>query len=410
MNSAALCLLLLIGAPEEPADPGELDELIAMQIAVRAAAQKVSPSVVTILTTGGIRHIEIPANLKKPDNTPGRPRDARRPVPEDGGGKNAPGGKKAPHFENPWQKMLAPPGFKKAEGPSTGVIVSKDGYIVTSAWNFESKPNSIVVSLADGTSHAATLLGIDRAAGLALLKIDTGTKLIAAETVPSKDVHVGAWALAIGRALSHRTVEIKSGIISARDRIDGKALQTDAATSPTNYGGPLIDIEGRVYGIIVPLGARGQEANPSWYDSGVGFAVPYDSESLVKRLGKRGTELLPAVLGVTLNQDRTKPGALLTGVAPDSGAEKAGLKKDDLITSIDGTTVKNAFTLRFAIGRKRAGDKVTLVIERGSEKISVEVTLTERPKPTDDSARLPVAMPGNRGKPKDRGQDGGSGR
>ena len=115
---------------------------------IRAAAQKVSASVVTILTTGGIRHIEIPANLKKQDDAPERPRDARRPVPEDGDDKKAPGGKKAPHFENPWQKMLAPPGFKKAEGPSTGVVVSKDGYIVTSAWNFESKPNSIVVSLA----------------------------------------------------------------------------------------------------------------------------------------------------------------------------------------------------------------------------------------------------------------------
>jgi serine protease Do len=290
--------------------------------------------------------------------------------------------------------MLAWPGFKKAEGPTTGVIVSSDGHIVTSAWTFEGKPTVITATVAGGRTYAARLLGIDRAAGLALIKIEAEGLPVPRFLKPD-DVRIGAWAFAIGRAISRDQCEVKYGIVSARNRIEGNALQTDAATSPTNYGGPLIDVEGAVYGIIVPLGSRGQETNPNWYDSGIGFATPIpDPQRLIERLGKDGVELKPAMLGVNMDQDRTEPGALITDVAPDTGAANAGLRKGDIIRKIDGTVVENGFTLRFAIGRRRAGDSVKLVIERDGKELELTAVLGERAQRELPDERVPVPMPG----------------
>jgi S1-C subfamily serine protease len=387
-----LLTALLWLAPEEP------DELIALQTVVQNALAKVGPSVVTIETVGGIRQIHVPDRLKEKMTLPERPRDDDRNAPEDDGDEEIPPEGKTPRFKNEWRKMLAWPGFKKAEGPTTGVILSPHGYIVTSAWNFEGKPNVVTVTTADGKTRAARLLGIDRAAGLALLKIDA-KGLTAATLLAPDHVRVGSWAFAVGRTLAWQGVDVRYGIISAKNRIEGNALQTDAATSPANYGGPLIDAAGRVYGIIVPLGARGEEANPNWYDSGIGFATPIpDLGTLIARLGKAGTELWPAFLGVTTDQDRTEPGARITDVAPEKAAAKAGLKKGDVILAIDGRDVDNGFTLRFEIGRRRAGDSVTLRVRRGAETLEVAAKLGRRPKPAVVRDKIPVPMPGPGGK------------
>ena len=312
MMAAALLQVALLCAPGEP------DELEALQQVLDAAIARVAPCVVTIETVGGVRTVSIPDRFKKKMTLPERPREKDRDAPEDEG---KPGGEekrpapqegKTPRFRNEWEKMLAAPGFKKAEGPTTGLIVSPDGYIVTSSWNFEDKPNVITVTTAGGRTYAARMLGSDRAAGLTLIKIEA-ENLPVPRFLDPENVRPGSWAFAIGRALPRQGVEVKYGIISARNRIEGKALQTDAATSPTNYGGPLIDVEGAVYGVIVPLGARGEQANPNWYDSGIGFVVPIlDPRRIIQRLGKEGVELLPAFLGVATDPDRTKPGAKVT--------------------------------------------------------------------------------------------------
>ncbi|MHC4547991.1 MAG: S1C family serine protease [Planctomycetota bacterium] len=388
-----LVALVLLLAPEEP------DELVALQTVIQAALDKVSPSVVTIETVGGIRQIKVPDRLKEKMTLPERPREGDRNAPEDDDDEQeVPPEGKTPRFKNEWQKMLAWPGFKKAEGPTTGVIISADGYVVTSAWNFESKPNAVTVTTADGTVQAARLLGIDRAAGIALLKVDA-RGLPAATFADPAAVEEGSWAFAVGRALGRR-VDVKYGIISAKNRIEGKALQTDAATSPSNYGGPLIDVAGRVYGIIVPLGARGEESNPNWYDSGIGFAAPIpDPPKLIARLGQEGTELWPAFLGVTTDQDRAEPGALVTEVVPRQAAEKAGIRKGDVILAIDGAAVENAFTLRYAIGRRRAGDTVTLTVQRGDQQLTLTAELGRRPRTPTAREKLPIPMPGPGGRP-----------
>jgi len=387
-----LALLLL------SADP--MDELDALEVALEAAVDRVSPSVVSISTRGGIRHVDIPDEMKERMTTPERRRGEEEGKPE-GGGEEQPGGK-TERFKNEWEKMLALPGFKKAEGPTTGLVVSSEGHIVTSAWNFESRPNVIVVTLANGEAYPAKLLGIDRAAGLALLKVEA-SGLPVPEFVDPRGVRVGAWAFALGRALAQDRPEVKYGVISARNRVDGKALQTDAACSPTNYGGPLVDVSGRVYGVIVPLGGQGQETNPNWYDSGIGFAVPVpEPRDLVRRLGKEGVVLLPAFLGVEMDQDRTEPGAQVTRVLEGSGAEKAGLAAGDIVLSVDGEEVRNAFTLRFAVGARRAGDTVKLGVRRGEETLELTATLGQAPEGPDPERKIPVPMPTPEGRPEEK--------
>jgi serine protease Do len=387
-----LALLLLL-APEN------VDELAALEVAISNALRAVDPSVVTIETVGGVREVDLPGSPSEKMTLPERPRD-EKDAPKEGEPKEeepAPEGR-TPRFGDEFKKMLALPGFQKAEGPTTGVVLSADGYIVTSAWNFESSPTVITVTTADGKTTAAKLLGIDRAAGLALLKIER-QGLPAATFLDPGDATVGAWAFAVGRALDKR-VDVKYGIVSAKNRIEGNALQTDAATSPSNYGGPLVDLEGRVYGIIVPLGARGEDANPNWYDSGIGFAAPIpDPQALIRRLGKEGVELEPAFLGVSTDQDRPGPGALVSEIVPETAAAKAGLKKGDVILAVDGAPVPHAFGLRFEIGRRRAGDKVKLLVSRDGKEVEIEAELDRRPRLEEQTEKIPVPLPGPDGKP-----------
>src|SRR5439155_23501610 len=93
---------------------------------------------------------------------------------------------------------------------------------------------------------------------------------------PQADIHVGQWAIAVGRTYEGDRPNLSLGIVSAVGRIWGKAIQTDAKISPSNYGGPLVDISGRVTGVLVPLVPEGNNeiAGVEWYDSGIGFAVP----------------------------------------------------------------------------------------------------------------------------------------
>lgn len=390
MNPAIIALLLLL-APEET------DELEALETAVTEAIRAVEPCVVTIETVGGVRLAELPPGAKEKMTLPERPRDEKGEPEKEGEEEPTPEGR-TPRLGDEFKKMLAMPGFQKAEGPTTGVILSADGHVVTSAWNFEGKPTVITVTTGDGRTTAARLLGIDRAAGLALLKIDRDG-LPAATFLDPKDVAVGAWAFAVGRAIDKRP-DVKYGIVSAKNRIEGNALQTDAATSPSNYGGPLIDLEGRVYGIIVPLGAQGEDTNPNWYDSGIGFVAPVaDPKALIARLGKEGTELFPAFLGVATDQDRPGPGALIKEIVPDTAAAKAGLKKGDVILKADGVLIPHAFGLRFELGRRRAGDKVKLTIQRDGAEIEVEAALDRRPQAEEaPDEKMPIPMPGPDGK------------
>jgi serine protease Do len=350
-----LCILILtIAAPltllaEEP-NPANLTRgtLLAPQ-AFRAAARKVLPAVVSI---------------------------------ESFGGTNAAGGAVLPDA---------------GEGPTTGVILSPDGYIITSTFNFVRQPPIITVVLPSGERKIAQLLGRDETRKICMLKID-GVKGLASPTIaPRKELRVGQWAVALGVGYGSRQSSLSAGIISATSRISTKAVQTDANLSPANYGGPLIDIEGRVIGICVPLSPQSadESSGAEWYDSGIGFAVPLAGLDPVIAAMKSGKTLQAPFLGIQANAAGEPPtGASVAEVLVDSPAAKAGLQVHDKLKSVGGTEILDPTHLASVIGRYVAGDDVEIVILRGEESMILHAQLSVAPPPK------PTAKPAEESPPK----------
>ena len=274
-------------------------------------------------------------------------------------------------------------------GPTTGLIVSEDGYIISSAFNFVQKPTSILVSLPGGKRAAAQIVARDQSRMLVLLKVTTTEKLPVPAAVPRSEMQVGQWAIAVGRTLSKTEPNFSVRIVSALDRVWGKAIQTDAKISPVNYGGPLIDIRGRVLGVLVPLSPQQPQGGPQqqtseiagaeWYDSGIGFAVPLaDINERLETL-KAGKDLQPGLLGVSLKKGDifSLPPEVLSARA-DGPAGKAGLKAGDVIVEVDGRPIDRQAQLRHALGRHYAGDAVKIAVRRGSERVEADVTLVDK--------------------------------
>ncbi|HMC12553.1 MAG TPA: trypsin-like peptidase domain-containing protein [Pirellulaceae bacterium] len=329
--------------------------------AFRAAAAKVEPSLVRIEGFGGI-------------------------TASAGGGYQAPG-----------------------EGPTTGLIISSDGYIITSTFNFLRKPPVITVILAPGQRRIARLLGRDETRKICLLKVDGVSDLPVPQFAPRGELKVGQWAVAIGAGFGAKQTAISAGIISATTRISGQAVQTDANTSPANYGGPLIDLDGRVIGICVPLtpGAQKEAAGTECYDSGIGFAVPLDGlDGILDRL-KSGQTLQHAFLGVHCHSFGDPPtGAQITTVVPHSAAAKAGLVEGDKIVVLGGTEILDTAHLATVIHGFLAGDKIEITVVRGSEWLTVTAELVPLPVATPiapsekpDQGQKPKPGPPNRPQP-----------
>ena len=341
--TAALCVLVLARpcVAQESAAPLTRGTLLAPK-AFRVAAAKVQPSLVRIEGFGGLA-----AGVA-------------------GGGYQAPG-----------------------EGPTTGLVLSSDGYIVTSTFNFIRKPPVITVVFASGQRRVARLLGRDETRRICLLKVDGLSDLPVPEFAPRSELRVGQWAVAIGVGFGSSQPALSSGIISATSRISAKAVQTDANTSPANYGGPLVDLDGRVIGICAPLspGAKSDAAGSEWYDSGIGFAVTLDGlDKVIERL-KAGETLKAGFLGVQVEragkpaEGQFENGAVVKEILPDSPAAKAGLQAGDKLVSIDGAAVSDPAHLLSLMGRYLSGDKVELVVRRGEESKTLEATLADAPPP-----------------------------
>jgi S1-C subfamily serine protease len=320
-------LVLSVPARARAQDINDLQEK-----AIKAAVHKVAPSVVQIVTQGGTDMV-----------------------------------------------VTSPKGpvFRKALGPTTGVIASADGYVISSAINFINEPTNILVSvIGQPKPYIARRVATDRSRMLTLLKIDAqGLPVPAA--APRKDIQVGQWAIALGRTLDvirDRPPAVSVGIISATGRIYGKALQTDAKISPVNYGGPLVDVRGRVQGILVPAAPDGEDATAGfeWYDSGIGFAIPFEDVLAILPRLKQGRDLHRGLLGVRLQgadiyTDPPKVGQVM----PKTAAAAAGLKPGDLITEIDGRPIARMTDIQHALGTHYEGDHVALKFKRGDKEIAI---------------------------------------
>lgn len=326
-----LCLIVLASGTA-PVRGQDLNE--AIEQAIQAAVKKVAPATVQIVTQGGTDMIS-----------------------------TGPKG----------------PAIRKGQGPTTGVVVSADGYVISSAFNFVNNPTNILV-LVPGHSepYVARRVANDKARMLTLLKIENKTPLPAPAYVPEKDLHEGQWAIAVGRALETKRDQppsVSVGIISAIGRIWGKALQTDAKISPVNYGGPLVDIQGRVQGILVPASPRGEGETIGfeWYDSGIGFAIPMEEiQTRILPLLKQGKDLQKGLLGVRMKSNDMY-GALpeIGEVMPNTAAARAGLQAGDVITEIDGKPVVRMAQILHILGRKYEGDKISLKYRRGKEMLAI---------------------------------------
>lgn len=262
-------------------------------------------------------------------------------------------------------------------GPTTGVVVSEDGYIISSTFNFISRPASVLVTLPDNRRFAARTIASDRSRMLTLLKIDADG-LIPIRPVPKSELRVGQWAIALGRTYDSPLPNMSVGIVSALDRVWGKAIQTDAKISPANYGGPLVDIEGRVMGVLVPLSPQESEdtAGVEWYDSGIGFAIASEDVFAVLERLKTGTDLRPGLLGINLKgKDLYASPPIIDRVRYDSPAQKAGLEVGDLIVELDGQPIVRQAQLKQVLGTKYEQEKLTIVVKRGDERLSRELEL-----------------------------------
>ena len=284
-----------------------------------------------------------------------------------------------------------------AKATGSGVIISSDGYILTnnhivnstsskSSYYEVGKANKVTVKLYnDDTKYEATIVGTDEQTDLAVIKIDK-TGLTAAELGNSDSVKVGEFAMAIGNPLGFEST-VTAGIISAvnREVTDSEgntytAIQTDAAINSGNSGGALVNSKGQVIGInTLKVSGTGVE--------GVGFAIPINStKEIYEQLIQYNKVKRPfiGIGGRNLDEETARINNLVVGVYVQtiddfSAAEKAGLKIGDVITAIDGTTIKTMDELNEIKNKKEIGDTIKLTIYRDGKTKEITLTLQEQP-------------------------------
>ena len=285
---------------------------------------------------------------------------------------------------------------QQGEGNTTGLMISPDGYVVTSSYNFIEQPTTITVLTSDGVRRVAELKGRNDTRRICLLKIDGVENMPVPEFISPDEVRVGQWAVSVGVGYGDKNPAISMGIISAMKRMGGRAIQTDANISPANYGGPLLDIEGKVIGICVPMSAdsRSLASGVEWYDSGIGFCIPISSnERLIEKM-KEGQHIKRAFLGVQTEDIEERDGIRIVEVVAGTAAEEASLKKGDVITKLDDIDIPNLAELRATLAKYYAGDEIELVYERDDKEEKITLKLGEPVQ--QESEDTPSLLPGRR--------------
>ena len=288
--------------------------------------------------------------------------------------------------------LLGEPGLipDKERGQGSGVIINDTGLVLTNAHVVE-RVDNVSVTLADGTISDGKVLGTDVVTDLALVKIEESTYSNYAPLGNSEDLEVGDWAIALGTPYGlEKTVTL--GIVSSlhRDinslgfsdkRLD--LIQTDAAINPGNSGGPLINSSGEVIGINTLV-----RSGPG---AGLGFAIPINlAKSVSDQLLKNG-EVIHPYLGVQLislspkiakehNQDPNslvqlpeRNGALIQSVIPNSPAEKAGLRRGDLVIAAENISIKEPKALLDEVEKAQIGKVFLLNVLRDNQEIKINI-------------------------------------
>lgn len=286
----------------------------------------------------------------------------------------------------------------------SGVIIDQEGHIITNNHVVEgANNNEVTVTLSDGRMYVAEITGLDPATDLAVIKIkNPPADLASASFADSDSVTVGSSVLAMGNPLG-LSQTATTGIVSALDRpvstaqtsdgtmVTTNAIQIDAAINPGNSGGPLFNSKGEVIGITSSIatmsGSSGQSGS-----IGIGFAIPANlAQNISSQLIENG-KAEHAFLGVSMSDgsgtvnDETRQGAIVQEVTAGSAAEKAGLKKGDVIVSINDNKVTGAESLTGYVRELRSGDTVTLGVVRDGKATNVQATLTAK---TEETTTIP---------------------
>ena len=274
----------------------------------------------------------------------------------------------------------------KRVAAGSGVIISKDGYIVTNNHVVDGA-DELTVTLNDNTEYSARIIGADKTTDLALIKID-GKNLPAITIANSDNVKVGEWVLAVGNPLGLNNT-VTAGIVSAKARTMGEGvssmIQTDAAINQGNSGGALVNTNGELIGINAMIYSQ------TGSNIGYGFAIPTTiMNKVVDDLKKYGTvqRAMIGIRGTDVNvyvdaeKEKgnevdlgTMEGIYIAEVVEDGAAEDADLKKGDVITHIDRQKVTKFGELTGIIAQKRPGDKISLTYLRDKKKKTTTLTL-----------------------------------
>ena len=276
---------------------------------------------------------------------------------------------------------------RKESGLGSGVIISPNGYILTNYHVIEGA-DVIKVQLSDETEYPGTVIGTDKASDMAVIKITVvNTKLPTLSMGNSDKLRIGEWVLAVGNpyGLSHT---VTTGIISAKGRKNTginsyeNFLQTDAAINPGNSGGALLNLSGELIGINSAIFTR------SGGYQGIGFAIPINmAKKITEDLIRDGsvtrgwlgvsTQPLTAELANSLKL-QNKNGAFIGGVVPGSPAEKAGIKRGDVIIKIGAAEIKDASDLLNQIALLIPSHTVDITLIREAKSLSIESQISKR--------------------------------
>jgi serine protease Do len=283
------------------------------------------------------------------------------------------------------------PATREAQSLGSGFIVSADGYVVTNnhviAPDQRAELEEVTVTLPDGTEYPAEVVGTDPQSDLAVLKISRREAFPFVRFGDSAHVRAGDWVIAIGNPFGLGGT-VTSGIVSAVLRSTGggafdRYIQTDASINRGNSGGPLFDMQGNVIGINNAI------YSPSGGSVGIGFAIPAETASPIVQQLINGEEIQRGYLGVQiqpLDEDMAdalgleeRRGEIIQSVQPGEPADRAGLRADDVVISVDGRAVTPDQTLSYLVANIRPGTTVPLVVLRDGARRSINVTVGRRP-------------------------------
>ena len=279
-------------------------------------------------------------------------------------------------------------GFQTTSAASgSGFILTGDGYVLTNYHVIESS-NSISVTLYDGKSYDAVLIGYDESSDIAVLKIDAEglTPVVLGD---SDNLNVGDSVVAIGNPLGELTFSLTSGAVSALNReitlsnsVTMNLIQTDCAINSGNSGGALFNLYGEVIGIT---NAKYSGSGSGASIDNIGFAIPINHvRGIVESIIENGYVAKPYI-GVAVSDVSEETmsyglpaGAAVRAVSEDSPAEKAGLQVNDIITAVNGKEISGRTGLSEAVSAASVGDTLTLTVYRQGNTISVDVTVGEQ--------------------------------